>query len=628
MASDLGKAYVQIIPKAEGISSKISGLLKPGSKKAGEDSGAGIASGIKKAIIGAGIAAPIIGVFKGAMDEGGKLQQSYGGLETIYGDAAAAAKKYASEAAAAGISANDYAEQAVSFGASLKQAFGGDTSKAVEAANTAIMDMTDNAAKMGTPIESIQNAYQGFAKQNYTMLDNLKLGYGGTKTEMQRLLADAQKISGVEYNIDNLGDVYEAVHVIQGELGLTGVAASEASNTFTGSLGAMQAAASNLMGNLALGEDVGPAMETLIGNAVTFVAKNLVPMATTTLKSLPKAIATVIKVGGPIVMQSGKELLDSMVKGIQTNLPIVMNKGSEILTNLSQGIRDHLPEVVSRGVEIVSNIATTIADNLPTVLAKGKEILSNVVTGIAESLPQLSEGAGTLIGRFSDYLYKNMPKIMQKGGELVGQLVSGLIRNLPQIMSGAGRLVLTLTSGIAKAVPQVLKLGINIIKSFVNGLANTASVRNAMNRVKSALISPIESARNTIRGVVNRIKGMFPLSIGRIFSNLKLPHFNISGGTAPFGIGGKGTKPSISVDWYAKGAVFDGPSVIGVAEAGKEAAIPLEGRHMRPFAKAIADEMGGSGQTIIINTTVNGAEDPEDWADRAVREIKLKVRTA
>ena len=180
---------------------------------------------VKKLIVAAGIDT----VLKSAIEEGGKLQQSFGGLDTIYGEASSAAKEYAVQAAAAGISANDYAEQAVSFGASLKQAFGGDTTKAVEAANTAIMDMTDNAAKMGTPIESIQNAYSGFAKQNYTMLDNLKLGYGGTKSEMERLLADAEKLTGVHYDISNLGDVYDAIHAIQGDLGLTGVAAQEAS---------------------------------------------------------------------------------------------------------------------------------------------------------------------------------------------------------------------------------------------------------------------------------------------------------------------------------------------------------------------------------------------------------------
>jgi hypothetical protein len=242
MATELGKAYVQIIPSAKGISGSISESLGGETEKAGKSAGLNLAGAIKGAIAAAGIGTAI----KSALDAGGDLQQSFGGLETIYGEAAEAAKKYSTEAVKAGISANDYAEQAVSFGAALKQAYGGDTTKAMEAANTAILDMTDNAAKMGTPIENIQNAYQGFAKQNYTMLDNLKLGYGGTKQEMERLLEDATKLSGVEYDMSNLGDVYDAIHVIQEDLGLTGVAAKEASSTFTGSLAAMKAAGQRL----------------------------------------------------------------------------------------------------------------------------------------------------------------------------------------------------------------------------------------------------------------------------------------------------------------------------------------------------------------------------------------------
>lgn len=178
--ADVGKAYLQIIPKAEGITDSLGKMFDPGAKaagaKSGKEAGNGLVDGIKKAVAGLAIGGTITAGFKAAIDEGAKLQQSFGGLETLYGDASDAAKKYASEAAKVGISANSYAEQAVSFGASLKQAFGGDAAKAAEAANTAILDMTDNAAKMGTPLESIQNAYQGFAKGNYTMLDNLKLG--------------------------------------------------------------------------------------------------------------------------------------------------------------------------------------------------------------------------------------------------------------------------------------------------------------------------------------------------------------------------------------------------------------------------------------------------------------------
>ena len=197
--ADLGQAYVQIIPSAKGISGAISSIIEPEATSSGKSAGINIGSAIKAAIAAAGIGEAL----KSALEAGGNLQQSFGGLDTLYGDAAKAAKEYAVEAAQAGISANSYAEQAVSFGAALKSAFGGDTVKAAEAANVAILDMADNSAKMGTDITSIQTAYQGFAKQNYTMLDNLKLGYGGTKAEMERLLADAEKLSGVKYNIDN-----------------------------------------------------------------------------------------------------------------------------------------------------------------------------------------------------------------------------------------------------------------------------------------------------------------------------------------------------------------------------------------------------------------------------------------
>lgn len=285
--ADLGKAYVQIIPKAEGISEKIKESVSPGAGKAGTSAGNSFVGTFAKIAGGAAVGAAVYKGMKAAIDEGAKLQQSYGGLDTLYGEASAAAKDYAMEAAKAGISANDYAEQAVSFGASLKAAFGGDTEAAVEAANTAIMDMADNAAKMGTPIESIQAAYQGFAKGQYQLLDNLKLGYGGTKSEMERLLKDASELSGKEYNIDNLGDVYDAIHVIQEDLGLTGVAAEEAATTFSGSFGAMKASAQNVLAMLSTGGDVGPAMAQLASAAGTFLFDNLVPMVGNVISAIP-----------------------------------------------------------------------------------------------------------------------------------------------------------------------------------------------------------------------------------------------------------------------------------------------------------------------------------------------------
>lgn len=251
------------------------------------------------------------GVFSTALDEGAKLQQSFGGIDTLYQGAEDTMKQYATTAAAAGISANTYAEQAVSFGASLKKALGGDAVKAAESANKAIMAMADNSAKMGTDIGSIQMAYQGFAKGNYTMLDNLKLGYGGTQQEMQRLLKDASKLEkamGKKFDINNFADVVEAIDLVQQELGVAGVAAKEAETTFSGSFSAMKASASNFLANLSLGEDIGPSLKTLISTTSTFLLGNFVPMVGNIMRQLPHAIEVAIAEAGPKVEQGFRSL--------------------------------------------------------------------------------------------------------------------------------------------------------------------------------------------------------------------------------------------------------------------------------------------------------------------------------
>lgn len=255
------------------------------------------------------------GVFSTALDEGAKLQQSFGGIDTLYQGAEDTMKQYATAAASAGISANTYAEQAVSFGASLKKALGGDAVKAAESANKAIMAMADNSAKMGTDIGSIQMAYQGFAKGNYTMLDNLKLGYGGTQQEMQRLLNDASKLEGAmgkKFNINNFADIVEAIDLVQKDLGVAGVAAKEAETTFSGSFAAMKASASNFLANLSLGEDVGPALKTLISSTSTFLLGNFVPMVGNIMRQLPQAIEVAMAEAGPKVEEGFRSLFTGL----------------------------------------------------------------------------------------------------------------------------------------------------------------------------------------------------------------------------------------------------------------------------------------------------------------------------
>ena len=579
--SDLGKAYVQIIPKAEGISNKIKDQVAPGAKQAGSEAGTSIAGNIKKVLAGAAIGATVVKGFQAALNEGGKLQQSFGGLETLYGDAADAAKNYAMQAAQAGISANDYAEQAVSFGASLKAAFGGDTAKAAEAANTAIMDMTDNAAKMGTPLENIQNAYQGFAKGNYTMLDNLKLGYGGTKTEMERLLADATKLSGVEYNMDNLGDVYSAIHVIQENLGLTGVAAQEAATTFSGSFGAMQAAAQNVLATLSTGGDVSGAMAQLASSAGTFLFNNLIPMIGNVVSGIPSALSGFIQAAAPAIAEAGKGILDNLMGGSDED-----------------------------------------------ILTKGGEIIVSLYTGMLQKIPEMAGNATQIVEAISTYLQENIPTIGEKGGEIMEAIGQSLVSNLPKIVMSIGKLSLTILQALAKLIPVLLKAGANLIGGLARGMGGGALglIRSAMARIKSALEEPIQNAKDTINGVIEGIKGFFPLSIGNIFSNFNLPHIHVSGGSPPFGIAGKGSLPSFSVDWYEKAMeqpyMFNRPSLIGVGEAGDEM---VYGR--RALMEDIRQASGG-GRNVTVNVTVNGADSPEDWANRLVREFVLQARTA
>ena len=279
MATEIAQAYVQLIPSARGITGKIQSILDPEASAAGQSAGQSLGSSLVGVMTKVIAAAGIGKAFSAAISEGAALQQSLGGIETLFKGSADKVKGYANEAyKTTGLSANAYMENVTGFSASLLQSLGGDTNKAAETANMAMIDMSDNANKMGTSMESIQMAYQGFAKQNYTMLDNLKLGYGGTKQEMERLLNDAQKLTGVKYDINNLSDVYNAIHAIQENLDITGTTAKEAASTFSGSFESMKAAAQNVLGKLALGENILPSLHALLKTTSTFLFDNFLPM--------------------------------------------------------------------------------------------------------------------------------------------------------------------------------------------------------------------------------------------------------------------------------------------------------------------------------------------------------------
>lgn len=383
----LADAYVQIIPISEGITGRIKDLFKDlpdEGDKAGDKTGSSFASKLKKAVAAAGVGAAISKVVTSAFTEGAALEQSLGGVETLFKKHADIVKKNAQDAyKTAGVSANEYMENVTSFSASLLSSLGGDTQKAANVAHTAMVDMSDNANKFGSDMQSIQNAYQGFAKQNYTMLDNLKLGYGGTKSEMERLLQDAQKLSGVEYNIDNLSDVYNAIHTIQQNLDITGTTAKEASTTFSGSFASMKAAAKNFLGVLTSGGDADKALNDLIGSTETFFG-NVKRLAKSFVSQTAKVFDSAV---GQLFEKMGvdAENIEGVIEGVHNALKsitaaivtfIAVSKVSAV-TKSFEGLT--LQMIQGKAMATAMNAEMAITQNLAAGIAAGVALIGSAI---------------------------------------------------------------------------------------------------------------------------------------------------------------------------------------------------------------------------------------------------------
>ena len=461
------------------------------------------------------------GVFSTALDEGAKLQQSFGGIDTLYKGAEDTMKQYATAAASAGISANTYAEQAVSFGASLKKALGGDAVKAAESANKAIMAMADNSAKMGTDIGSIQMAYQGFAKGNYTMLDNLKLGYGGTQQEMQRLLKDASKLEkamGKKFDINNFADVVEAIDLVQQELGIAGVAAEEAKTTFSGSFEAMKASASNFLANLTLGEDIGPSLKTLISTTSTFLLGNFVPMVGNIMRQLPQAVEVALAEAGPKIEQGFKSLFSSLgvdegvfdaVKDTFRDVVVTIQSLFESFTSEGNGFKDLLQGIsnvitfvnaviqeLARGFQfVIESFANTGAIN--SAYSAFKDLSGaavEVAKNLGEAIPWDTIGsiAGQVVN-FISLLVSWFSKLAQSISPEVWQVLIVGVTSFVVALKG-----LKTGLDIAKGLKSAFDFGKNLVSLITNTLSLTAA--QATNAAASTAMSAGNTAVGTSAG--------------------------------------------------------------------------------------------------------------------------------
>lgn len=456
------RPLVQVVRKGGDVLSGIGGKLKS------------LAAGVVIPVAIAGGAA-LTAVIGGAVSEGAKLEQSIGGVETLFKDSAGTVKGNAMRAfQSVGISANEYMEQVTSFSAALLSSLGGDTEKSAQAADMAMRDMADNANKFGTDMGSIQNAYQGFAKQNYTMLDNLKLGYGGTKEEMQRLLQDAEKLSGEKYDIQNLSDVYHAIHTIQENLNVTGTTAKEASRTFSGSFSAMKAAAKNLLGNLTTGEGVTESMEALVESASTFLFGNAVPMIGRVIASLPKAIQAGLKSAAPRIRESGGEIVQNLKEGILAVLPSSMGtafRSFDAVSTIGEGFSSALPEISAFGSSVIETLSQVVSASMP--------VLGGLMQAVQDLLPVLLPALSSVVSSIGDVLVAASP------------VIAGLIQGISTAVSALAPVFTTIFNGISAKVSAVLNVVGSQMGAFQGIIQTAAPLIASILSTAWGVISPI-----------------------------------------------------------------------------------------------------------------------------------------
>lgn len=534
----VAKAYVQIIPSARGIKENVTDVIAKEGATAGQGFSANFGAGLKKlggaivtAVKVAGAAAVAAGaaITKMAVDSYADYEQLTGGIKTLYKDSADAVLANAQQAfRTAGMSANEYMETVMQFSGSLLQSVGGDTVKAAQMADMALRDMSDNANKMGTDIERLQDAYRGFARGQYTMLDNLSLGYGGTRSEMERLLADAEAISGIHYDISSYADVVDAIHVIQTEMGITGTTAEKAASTISGSWNALKASWDNLLVSLAGGgDDIETAVQAVFDSLLTWLG-NVGPRVLETVQGIMAAIPAVIETAWPTISSAFMGFIEETF-GSET---------AGAITEFADMVREKFGGMMERISQHLADFQAVMDEKVVPAFNTLKETLQPIIDVVVPAVIDVLAAFGSAV-------------------------------------VGLAPIIADFVGGVAIVFNNLLVIA-----------------QNVWNGIRRAIEDPIGTAKTFVKNAIDAIKGFFNFEFR--WPHIPLPHFSISGSANPLDWLSGGL-PHISVEWYAKGGIVDGATLIGAGEKGPEAIIPLYEPYFSKWGDMIAERMDVGG---------------------------------
>ena len=546
----------QASDKLSGLSSKLGNGLKTAAK-------------IGTAAVGAA-ATGITALTTAAVNNYAEYEQLVGGVETLFKQSSDVVQQYAANAyKTAGMSANEYMETVTSFSASLLQSLDGDTAAAAEKANLAITDMSDNANKMGTSMEMIQNAYNGFAKQNYTMLDNLKLGYGGTKEEMQRLLNDAEKLSGQKFDLSSYGDIVDAIHVVQTEMGITGTTAKEASTTISGSVSSMKSAWQNLVTGIS---DENANLEQLVGNFVDSAitaAGNIAPRIEQVLSGigmLGEKIAPVIAEGISAAVEKAPEFLTA---------------GANMLVSLGNALMEQSDLLIQNAFDLILVLADGLIQGVGGLADSALELVEKLAMWVEEYSNVLADKAVTLITTLANAIIKNLPGLIVAAVRIIGSLATGLIENLPTLIKQVPTIIAELVKGFITAIPKIIDVGKQIVKGLWEG-------------IKSMATWVTDKVKGFFSGIVSGVKGLLGIkSPSKVFASI--------GGYMAEGLGKGWENEYGDIKKQIEGDMNFGTATVDFASS-------AAGRYNGAMQSSIGDLAASISQnsTIVVQSVLDG----------------------